>query len=255
MWVCICACVCLSPPPRLYIQIYLGLQAGWLTKGASLDSCFAKVQRITAPPADERSSTSSGRGGSSGGEVGKLIRSCHNSLHASTLLLLDAGMFRRNLLVCSMCNPFFEWYHEQNTQLRSSAESLQFYILEASGRFLGSCVDSLRLTLAADKLEAMGFVVKVADTTLQRLSGGLDDPRILEEDEHAQEMMRLWINIVRQRINRMLPLTHGLPGHFAALVSEDLVVRSRALAEARRVGVRLFEVPRSRLATLHSCGA
>lgn len=224
--------------PRLYIQIYLGLQSGWLTKGQSLDSCFAKVQRITAPPADERSSTSSsGRGGSSGGEVGKLIRSCHNSLHASTLLLLDSGMHRRNLLVCCMCNPFFEWYHEQNTQLRSREESLEFYKLEASGRFLASCVDSLRLTASPDKLEAMGFAVKAADSTLERLHGASDDPRILEEDEHAQEMMRLWLNIVRQRINRMLPLARGLPGRFAALVVDDPVLRNRALAEASRVGL------------------
>lgn len=112
-----------SGATRLYVQLFLGLKAGWISKRSSLDAAIEQSKRAAPPANEQREGTATGKAGSSGGVVRDLMAKCQNALHASTHILLLTDFQKLMRLMVDLAQPHLKWYHEQNCALRSPDES------------------------------------------------------------------------------------------------------------------------------------
>jgi len=206
---------------RLVVQIYIGLQRGWLQKDCA---SIGKIKVFR--PADDMEPPKAGTGTQHSDEVKKLMARCQNTLHASTVLLLEPKVQRKSRLIMQFAWPLFKWHSASCEAVRSTSACMDFYSAEAAGASMGALSDIAGRLLDPRSLAYIGLEVGSSGAKLT-------PEDIADQDLWARAAVRFVILLLRFRLKGLLWLTRGWPGQFAKLNHADGEVVSDTLHRMR----------------------
>lgn len=95
-------------------------------------------------------------------------------------------------------------------------------------------IESLAVLRSNEKLERLGFTMKISKRSLATYDGDVAHPLVQAQDKTAGDAMRYWTELVSARLHRMLWLLRGMLGLFARLTDDDPAAVGRALQRIKR---------------------
>ena len=232
---------------RLLVQLYLGLQQGWLQRAAGEHFALGEASTGTArgvEPAKERTAESQRS------EVQRLRDRCTNTMHLATLFLLDEENQYKSRILFTWLRPVREWHAWQNGYVRSSGAARDFYVQCARGVYLEPLGATLRLLADPAAGHFCGLETEPSAACLQgiRRGAGAEEPAVLQQDRRAALRWRTAWAVVARRLRGMLWIGGGWPGQMALLAAAESAVQEEGLRRLQRAHLA-FEAARAQAQT------
>jgi len=210
---------------RALVLLYVGLRAGYVR---AQHNGHVVLQPTRGQAAGEVQKTPTS--GAAPSVVGFLRPRCKNTLHVAAMLYLDRTVKLANRIIFTVAEPVRLWHGVQCRDLRDPTACEQFAIAQASGEFLGSLCDTVRVLRSAERLEFMGLSVSLGKPE-RALSK--ESCEVIQENEHVGLIVGFVFALLAYRIRGMSPHWLGFPLKFAALLDSRVDVQQRTLALMR----------------------
>eukprot|EP00971_Amphidinium_carterae_P113959 2258104-Amphidinium_carterae.1 len=184
-----------------------------------MQSAAAK-RRKEDRPSTERTST---------GEDARRLRDHCSSNVALTLALLSDWQGRsRALVIHIFSQPFRIWYGRQSVKLRSLSAARQWFQDQAVGEMIQPVIDTLSLLRSANSLEECGIAHEIVG-----VAPGLEHEAVMNERSLAQTMGEYCLELVHQRLCRLMWFAQGHLASLAKLASNIPAKRQKAAEKMR----------------------
>lgn len=158
-----------------------------------------------------------------------LRAACQNQMVVAALFYSDRQNRLMLRMVVRLTQPIMRWFEAQSRELRSAQDSALWMFRQQQGEFGEVSADTFRVLSSEVDLHWVGFLLP---KHLGRQSD-LDEFEVMQQDDVAQAMGRLSLNLVGARSTRNLWLTHGWPSLALGFVSPE-PLRGQRIAEFRQ---------------------
>ena len=152
-------------------------------------------------------------------EVGCVIKQSVNMLHACCRLMANPDTIIHSRWVIHAVRPLLAEHGSCAAGMRTPDETLQYYMCEAQGKWLGSLNGILMSLTDKAGLQRCGLTVEFPVALRGALT--LDSPRVKYEDAVATEIWKICSHLMAERIESCTIYTCTYPYKLAPIASED----------------------------------
>lgn len=148
-----------------------------------------------------------------------LRRVTKNTLELQAMALNDMTLYRVNQIIVGVLEPYMQSHSEQCKTCRSPAETRKWVVHEFGEGWLDLTHNMVGRLQDEDALSGMGFDLSVL------VDGGKPTPghpAIVAQDELANSMASLSVNLLREMVISGFSNSHLYPRGFFALLDDDL---------------------------------
>lgn len=151
-------------------------------------------------------------------KVEQSLRSaCQNCMVVAALVYGEPDNRLRQGIFIYVSGPWDAWHSRQSLACRSVQETQQFLQGQVGGDFLQTCSDTFHTTRSPAILDAIGFSLPASSERAEEGSTAWLQAR--KEDEFADDMCQLALQLVGHRIRRLSFLLRGWPGRSVGFFS------------------------------------
>lgn len=215
---------------RLVVMLVWGLQMGYVKE--NLTNLIQKVQakRVARqPPPTAEGGKPKTRFAKNQAILRSLKDASKNQLHCATLVLLMPGLQRLTRMVAACGGPLRLQHGLQARDNRDPKANSQYFTKQALGDSVNYLYDVLRCLYAPRTLQDCKFAKVVS--ALPAGVADSDHNYFHEERDLYAKWMGLGFEMVLFRVRSSIHYLRGYPGHFAALLTDDELVRSMVLSD------------------------
>eukprot|EP00959_Pyramimonas_sp_CCMP1952_P436912 9148115-Pyramimonas_sp.AAC.1 len=200
---------------RYVLLQYINIQLGSLQdKGAKLlaSQNIVKFQKKADTEDIEKSTTAQDRE-----EVRKVRSACKNTAMFSTIMLAQKDLYVVNAIVVGAGTPVRKFHTDQNTENRSSTESVDWWCARAWDKGLPPLVAVFANLDSVCVMDSIGLVHNTSGLRDYGIGLASDDPRALYQDDVMTNFGDFALSLVCRRAKSALMSYDSYPTRFLLL--------------------------------------
>ena len=208
---------------RCFLYNYISLEMGFRTK-AGAGKLDVPAEGTLEAQTVETTGTTTTSVASLDHKV--LRKSAQNAMHVGATVLENPSYKKVACVVAFATKPVESWHGAQNQRLRSVEECRQWQIDQSTGGWYDHVNEIVKRFSSTTALLECGF-----DFVEARRPTPLQQMMRAGEDDLAQILLDVSLQLMAARYRRGIYLTSGWPGAFPRFLAESAPIRARALRD------------------------